>query len=276
MKNKNNSTNNCQEPLDQLFSQMEGADFDKHQLNKLIQEHPTCEKALTENFQLWNELGTLETPVPRTEMTTDFYKKLNEYSVQNVSTSTQDSSLWDKLKSWNFKANPQLGWALGIGLFLFGFFAGQLFQPNNQQAQIDALAEQVFEIKNSQSKGFNVNLQQSVSGRMKDIQFVRQMNNPNAKILNALNKALCNDPNINVRLSAIESLVHFSEDPKVMEILIKAIPKQSSSLVQLELAEVMIQLEEKRSAGAWQELLESGEVELDVKMQLEETLQVLM
>jgi len=276
MQEINNPTNNCQEPLDLLFSQMEAEDFDENQFKKLVQKYPSCEASLRDNYQIWNELNTLVTPVPRAEMSTNFYKKLNEYTAQNATNIPQKSSFWDKLKSWNLATTPQLGWALGVGLFLFGFFAGQIFQPNNQQAQIDALAQEIGVIKNAQSKSFNVNLQQSVAGRMKDIQLVRQMDNPNAIILDALNKALCNDPNINVRLHAIESLVHFSEDPKVMEILIKAIPKQNSSLVQLELAEVMIQLEEKRSAAAWQELLESGEVELDVKMQLKETLQVLM
>lgn len=276
MKNKNTPTNNCQEPLDLLFSQMEAEDFGKNQLTKLVQRYPSCEDTLTENFQLWNDLNTLEVPTPRPEMSREFYKKLNEFSAQKSNNAVSKTSFWDKLKNWNLSSNPQLGWALGIGLFLFGFFSGQLFQPNNQQAQIDALAEQVAILKNPSPKRFNVNLQQSVAGRMKDIQFVRQMENPDAMVLNALNKALCNDPNINVRLSAIESLVQFSDAPEVMEILIRAIPKQNSSIVQLELAEVMIQLEEKRSADAWQELLESGAVELDVKMQLEETLQVLM
>ncbi len=276
MKNKNNPTNNCQEPLDLLFSQMEAEDFGKKQLNKLVQKYPSCEDSLTENFQLWNDLNILERPVPRPEMSAEFYKKLNEFTAQNSSKSKSKTSFWAKLKNWNLSANPKFGWALGIGLFLIGFFSGQLFQPNNQQAQIDALAQEIQDIKNPSPKRFNVNLQQSVSGRMKDIQFVRQMDNPDAKVLNALNKALCNDPNINVRLSAIETLVQFSEAPEVMEILIRAIPKQSSSLVQLELAEVMIQLEEKRSAAAWQELFESGEVELDVKMQLKESLEVLL
>ena len=276
MKNKTNPTYNCQESLDLLFSQMEAEDFGINQLDELVQRYPACENSLTENFQLWNDLSTLETPVPRPEMSRDFYKKLNGFTAQNVSKSVSKVSLWDKLKNWNFSTNPQLKWALGMGLFLIGFFSGQLFQPNNQQAQIDALAEQIAILKNPTPKSFNVNLQQSVAGRLKDIQFVRQLDNPNKKVLSALNKALCNDPNINVRLSAIETLVQFSEAPEVMEILIRAIPQQSSSLVQLELAEVMIQLEEKRSADAWQELFESGEVELDVKMQLKESLEVLL
>lgn len=274
MKNKNTNTNNCQVPLDLLISQMEEENFGINQLNKLKATYPDCAEELQNNYDLWNNLGSLETPTPRPEMTTNFYKKLNEYSAQNAVAAKSKIGFWERIKNWNFGANPQLGWALGIGLFLFGFFAGQLFQPNGQQQQIDALAEEIADIKSA--KKFNVNLAQSVSGRMKDIQFVRQMESPNAKILQALNQALCNDPNVNVRLSAIESLIHFVNEPDVMEILIKAIPRQTSPIVILELAEVMIQLEEKRSSDAWKELLESGDMELDVKMQLEETLEVLL
>lgn len=274
MKNKKIDTNSCQVAIDELIGQMEQEGFGIHQLNQLKTKHPNCADQLQINYDLWNNLEALETPIPRPEMSIDFYKKLNEYSVQNTVVNTSKKSIWDNIKEWNFGASPQLGWALGIGLFIFGFFAGQLFQSNGQQEQINILAEEIGDLK--KKKEFNVNLAQSVSGRMKDIQFVRQMKSPNAKILQALNQALCNDPNINVRLSAIESLMHFLDEPDVMTILIKAIPQQTSPIVQLELAEVMIQLEEKRSAGAWKELLESGELEIDVKMQLEETLEVLL
>lgn len=276
MQDKNST--NCSEAIDLLLSQMEVEDFDKKQFNKLVSNYPNCEAELTANYNLWNDLGTIETPIPSETMSTDFYKKLNEYSTQNKVVSENKNRLWQWFKNWNLTTQPQLGWALGIGLFLFGFFAGQFFNPNQQQTQIDALALQIQQLqsKQLQETRFQVNLKQSVSGRMKDIQLVRQMENPNAKILMALNKALCNDPNINVRLSAIESLVYFSEEPEVMEILIKAIPKQTSPIVQLELAEVMVQLEEKRSSNAWKELLESGDLELNVKLQLEESLEVLL
>ena len=275
---KNSNSANCSEAIDLLLSQMEVEGFNKNDFEKLVQNHPGCEAELNSNYKLWSDLATIETPEPSAAMSRDFYKKLNEYSAENKAVSTTQSSLWNWLKNLSLIGNPQMGWALGLGLFLFGFFAGQFFKPNQQQAQIDALAQQIQQLQGKQIQDirFQVNLQQSVAGRMKDIQLVRQMENPDAKILMALNKALCNDPNINVRLSAIESLVYFSEDPVVMEILIKAITKQTSPIVQMELAEVMVQLEEKRSSEAWKELLESGELELNVKMQLEESLQVLL
>ena len=278
MDKDNIDSNNCSEVIDLLLSQLEAADFNQNNFDDLVQKHPNCATELNANYQLWKDLATVETPAPSAAMSTDFYRKLNEYTAQNNAVSTNQKGFWQWLKNWNFSTQPQLGWAIGLGLFLFGFFAGQFFTPNQQQAQIDALAQQLQQIQQQQIKDtrFQVNLQQSVAGRMKDIQLVRQMENPNAKILMALNKALCNDPNINVRLSAIESLVYYYEDPEVMEILIKAIPKQTSPIVQMELAEVMVQLEEKRSSGAWKELLESGELELNVKMQLEESLEILL
>lgn len=278
MDKDNIDSNNCSEVIDLLLSQLEAADFNQNNFDDLVQKHPNCATELNANYQLWKDLATVETPAPSAAMSTDFYRKLNEYTAQNNAVSTNQKGFWQWLKNWNLSTQPQLGWAIGLGLFLFGFFAGQFFTPNQQQAQIDALAQQLQQIQQQQIKDtrFQVNLQQSVAGRMKDIQLVRQMENPNAKILMALNKALCNDPNINVRLSAIESLVYFYEDPEVMEILIKAIPKQTSPIVQMELAEVMVQLEEKRSSGAWKELLESGELELNVKMQLEESLEILL
>lgn len=279
MSKQNINSNNCSEAIDLMIGQMEAENFDKHQLNRLILQHPDCATELMANYQLWEELATMNTPEPRAEMSREFYQKLNEYSVQqNKSSSSGLNNIWNWFSRWNFVTNPQLGWALGIGLFIFGFFAGQNFNSNGQQEQINIINKKLTELEQGKSTNnrYQVNLQQSVSGRMKDIQLVRKMDNPTTKILNALNKALCNDPNINVRLSAIESLVYFAHEPAVMEILIKAIPRQTSPIVQLELAEVMVQLEEKRSSKAWKELLESGDLELNVKMQLEESLEVLL
>ena len=266
MEQEKSSNSPCQQPLEQLISQLEDNPTNKDFLEQLVTNNPNCADELANTFLLWNELETIEQPEPRPEMSSNFYKKLNEYQ---AATAPDKIPFWKKL--FKFSIKPQLAYGLGFGLFLLGFFSGQIFQPDHQQAQIDQLAQQINDLKASQA--FQLAPKQSVADRMKNIQLVRNIENPNEKILNALNQALCNDPNINVRLSAIETLLYFADDPMVIEILIKAIPKQSSALVQLELAEVMLQLEEKRSAKAWKELLEKGEVELEVKMQLEESLE---
>jgi Tfp pilus assembly protein PilF len=58
--------------------------------------------------------------------------------------------------------------------------------------------------------------------------------------------------------------------------LIKAIPQQESPLVQLALAEAMMKLQEKDSADEWRKLLSSDHVEVDVRHNLEETLETIL
>jgi hypothetical protein len=71
-------------------------------------------------------------------------------------------------------------------------------------------------------------------------------------------------------------MIHFADDPQVRQNLIEAIPYQTSPIVQLTLAEVMIELQETRSKEAWHKLLKNKGMEEDVKKQLEETLQIII
>lgn len=80
------------------------------------------------------------------------------------------------------------------------------------------------------------------------------------------------DPNVNVRLSAIEAMLHFSDKPKVRMLLIKALTYQESAIVQLSLAEVIIKLQENGPDEEIRKLLESDQLDLEVKMHLKETL----
>ncbi|MEM6320222.1 MAG: hypothetical protein AAF960_21315 [Bacteroidota bacterium] len=269
---------NCQSAIDQLLANLEEDNLGNLPLEKLVQSHPDCANELQQTYDLWQALGTLETPEPSEVMSRRFYQELDAYSTQVAKTVPPSAGFIDQIKQFFFTPSPLRNWGLAFGLFAFGFFSGQFFQqPNQQQHQIDQIAAELKQFKEEMgNQRFEVDLQQSASSRLKDIQFVKNMDSPNQKILMALDKTLRNDPNVNVRLSAIEALVQFSDDPEVMNILIRAIPRQNSPIVLLELAEVMTQLEEKRSASAWKELMEEGELELDVKLQLEESLQTIL
>jgi hypothetical protein len=105
---------------------------------------------------------------------------------------------------------------------------------------------------------------------------IKELPQLNRKIIEALNQALLKDPNINVRLSAIEAMLHFADHPQVRQNLIEAIPYQTSPIVQLTLAEVMIELQETKSKEAWNKLLKEGHVEEDIKKQLKETLDIII
>jgi len=60
------------------------------------------------------------------------------------------------------------------------------------------------------------------------------LNVANQRVIKALFTTLNSDPNINVRLVAIESLAKYAETPEVRMELVKSIELQDAPLVQIE------------------------------------------
>lgn len=272
MKPRKEVFKNCEQSIAQLIQKMEYGPLQEGELEQLYQEFPDCKDSIAETYQLWQGLSDIEVPVPRPQMHRNFYTMLQEEADKERQAALKTNSL-KQILNW-LRPQGSLNWGMVMGLFLLGFLVGQVVDPfSRQQQQIDRLTQEINLIKNQNNR---LPDQESVSDRMKGVQMVRNMAKPNLKIFEALNQALLNDPNVNVRLSAIESLLHFADEPIVRKYLIQAIPVQTSPLVQLELAEAMIQLEEKGSADAWKQLLESEDMDLEVKMHLEEKLETIL
>jgi hypothetical protein len=81
---------------------------------------------------------------------------------------------------------------------------------------------------------------------------------------------------VNVRLVTVETLSQLASYASVREGLIQAIPQQESPLVQIALADVMVNLQEKRSVSALQRLLKQENLNASVKDKLEQSVKVLM
>ena len=257
----------CQTANDQLIELLANEQLDDHSFNTLCKEHPDCKESLVEIKNAWEELGNIEIPSPSVQMQDRFYNTLQSFEAELNKPSTNFG-----LSSFLLWVNPFANLAFMSVLFIVGIGIGYWINSNSlysaPQVRLDhSLQEQTFvALKNDNS----------VSERLKGVQMVRQLENPNEVIIKALNKALLYDPNVNVRLSAIESMLFFADNPKVRTNLIQAIPLQTSPLVQLALAEAMLILQEKSAIDELELLINSDNVELEVKMELEETVRTLL
>jgi HEAT repeats len=83
---------------------------------------------------------------------------------------------------------------------------------------------------------------------------------------------LNNDENVNVRLTALETLSKMATDPKVREGLIQSINYQDSPLVQSALADLMLSIQEKKSVRSFQKLLKKPETNEAIKTKIKETI----
>ena len=81
------------------------------------------------------------------------------------------------------------------------------------------------------------------------------MENPANETLEALLYTLNHDPNLNVRLSAVDALYLFTGHPLVKQGLLDSLHKQTSPLVQIALIDLIADMREKQAIKSLKELL---------------------
>ncbi|MEE9372194.1 MAG: hypothetical protein V3V00_04000 [Saprospiraceae bacterium] len=257
--------NSVEEAIEALFNALE-SDNSAENMQRVIASFPEYASKLKGLYATWISMGAINVPDIRPEVDAKFYKMLTEKSIFEEN-GKSTSKLGLIIISW-FQ-NPRL-WSL-LGAIVIGIIIGMI--AKNEKSVNENIQPQVGKI----SMFFaNNNVEMTPFERMDKIQQTRDISEPNPKILEALNRTLLHDENVNVRLSALETLIVFSEYPIVREYLIKSIPYQESSIVLMELAELMIQLQEKDSSDAWKKLLDSEHMEKDVKTQLEQKLALIL
>ena len=264
--------NQCQASTMILMDMLEQAQFSEATFKSLCLQYPNCEGTLKELLATWQELDQISIPEPSPQMTNRFYDQL-------IALENEEQEKLTVSKSPKVVPINRYRWIQWVGVaavFLIGLTVGRFSfsSPGNGLENTIVALDPVQDL----SKQTYVALKNtnSASERLRGIQMVKTMEEPNDLIVTALNQALLFDPNINVRLSAIETMVQFAEAPKVRENLIRAIPQQTSPLVQLALAEAMIELEEKSAVDELEQLMESEEVEIEVKKELAKTVKILM
>jgi HEAT repeat protein len=150
-----------------------------------------------------------------------------------------------------------------VGIFISYLF----FIPHN-----DAVKDLTLELNETKQTAMLSMLENNTAAeRMKAVSYTQELKSVNDKIIIALFTTLNNDENENVRLATLDALVRFADNPKVREGLVASLLKQDSELMQVALANVMLQLQEKRSVTPLKKILENKNMNTLVKEKLEQT-----
>jgi hypothetical protein len=170
---------------------------------------------------------------------------------------------------------PGLRIAAGISLFLLGWFASDWLGPiPGKSSQLANLTGEVRELK--ETLVMTMMQQSSPVERIKAVNMITEFGSANNQIIESLLRILNNDSNDNVRLLALETLIRYSANPGVREGLVTAIANQTSPMVQLRLAEIMVALNEKRSVPEFQKVLQNTNLNYNVRGKMNETIDVLL
>lgn len=253
--------------LVEKFNTGQATTADVKEIEKLIEGGFVNLTDLHDLAQLDEQVLMIQEPSPSRRLDDAFYSMLASEKRERAAAFD-----WRKMFSWPTLA-PKLSFAavaLVIGIAV-GYFVRPASQP---ERQIDQLSQQVTDLKEMMM--LSLLEKESASDRLKAVSLTADMDRASQKVTGALLQTLNNDTNANVRLAALEALMPYTKDSHVRQELIESIAKQESPLVQIALAELMAELQEKSSVEELQKILKDNRTPRDVKKKIEESIDVLI
>jgi HEAT repeat protein len=111
--------------------------------------------------------------------------------------------------------------------------------------------------------------QPSASDRLQGVSLSSCVSQPDQMVLSALLQALNSDPNVNVRVAAVEALGPFAAQAMVKQGLLRSLATDTSPVVQIELIDTMVRLREKESIPILKQIAQNAGVDQTVRHQAE-------
>lgn len=254
------------------FLQHELNEDEKVELLALINSSPEVEAEFHATKALWSDMEAFSAPDVSEEMKENFHEMLENFSKSKTNNFFQ--SLLSQLKSV-FTYNPAFRLAYALAILATGGLIGFMLAKSGthnvaSNSEVKRLGTEIQEMKQMMMISMLDN--PMASERIKAVSYTQELHEVDEQIIEALLTTLNYDENVNVRLVTLNALVELADSPKVREGLVLSLMKQDSPLVQVALADVMVQLQEKRSVQQMKKLLKKEGLNNMVKEKLEETI----
>jgi hypothetical protein len=233
-------------------------------IEKLIEQGEIELSQLESLFQLTKKIDQQPEPTPSLELDHRFYEMLAKEK-------RKSSSLTFSFPDFKILFHR---YALACTLLIAGFLSGYWFQQPTSTSDVKQLTLQVEGLKEMMM--ISLLEKESATERLKAVSLTQEINGPSKKVTEALFKTLNADPNVNVRLAALDALQGYSNLPHVREGLVHSIATQQSPLVQMALAELMVAIQEKSSVHELKKVLDQKSTAKEVKEKIQRSINVLI
>ena len=217
---------------------------------------------------LWNELGRSPEEQPAASLEKNFHHMLRVYEqgLRHAGLIAERQRGKGYLHRMFFgRPALQLGFAvviLAIGLLL-GYSLDGSGRNSREMAE---LHEEVRGLRNL----LTVSLlhQESASERLKGVSWSSRLEGRDPDITAALVNTMKHDRNVNVRLAALDALTRDIGSTDVRREIIHTLPQQTSPLMQIALADVLVQLNDKDSREVLQQVLKKPDLHPAVRKRI--------
>jgi hypothetical protein len=250
----------CEQVKEQMADYL-GGSLSRPASEELDQHFAQCAACRQETEALaetWRMLGLLEQEQPGPALRPRFYQSLDAYRQGLASAAPVPPR-----RHW-WSPAPLVQLASAAALLVIGVALGHWFtQRDRSQADLARLQDEVHSMR--QMVTLSLLEQQSASERLRGVDYAYRVEQSDTQVLAALLHAVNQDPNVNVRLAAVDALRKFSGSPAVRNTLDQSLARQDSPLVQIALIELIVDMRDKSAAPALQALERGPAVNRDVQ-----------
>lgn len=236
---------------------------------KSLEEEGLSGEELEALMQLHADIDNVFSSEPGERMDSRFHSMLQDENKKEKQYEDNASRLtFSNRYSWLFAA-------AGIALFVLGWFSASLMgDSRTENSQLADLSGEVRQLK--ETLVLTMLDQPSTVERIKAVNMIGEFETPDSRIIENLIVVLNTDNNDNVRLLALEALIKYSDNEEVRAGLISSISEQTSPMIQLRMAELMIAMNEKSSVGEFRKLLNDANLNYSVRSKIQEALGTLL
>jgi hypothetical protein len=223
---------------------------------------------------LWDELAALPEERPSDALRARFYQRLNAITKERRHVLDGGFAWWKSGLQGLVRQS-----AIVIAVFALGLFVGRAKFPATASTQtastqdVKRLDTEVQTLR--QTVALSLLDRQSATSRLEGISWSSRVARPDTDLVSALLTTLNRDPNINVRLAALDAVEKFSGDPNVRSALAGSIGQQDSPLVQIALIDAVVHMRNNAAAGELRKLSGDAAVNAAVRQRAQWGLQKL-
>ena len=224
-------------------------DLDPVAESKLKQHLDGCEECASEMSQLsamWDRLADLPAPEPSHALTVRWQSTLDSLISSRRQKSWRFSlaALWPERPVWQVTVAAA---CLAIGLLAGSAITSAGRRAGADHNEIAQLREEVASTR--EMVALSLLREQSATERLRGVDYSVRMPTIEPEVVSALIQAVNRDPNVNVRLAAIDALSRSSGDAGVRQSLTQSLEQQDSPMVQAALIDYLADARDHKAVG---------------------------
>ena len=237
-----------------------------------------CQREYAALSETWTEFARLPDEVPSPMLRKNFYAELERHKSASKLRHAPEQRGIDRLNAFLVRLwpkQPAIQFGIALVCLLVGYIVGFRIDGGGVAGNGD-VTQLKSEVLNMQRLVMlSLMKTESASDRIRGANWSERINRPDQEVVGALFEALNYDPNVNVRLAALDALSKFYDQLEVKQGLIGSLLRQTSPLIQLTLIKVISTSRDPASVNALKELLKDKDLNKTVRQQIEKQLTLL-